>query len=72
MAEVIPIALPFMRFDFDQEAREAAVNEACAGANVECTLGALCPECEALAKTIAIKLQRAFLSGQASAQRPGE
>jgi hypothetical protein len=72
MAEVIPIALPFMQFDIDEESQTAAVNEACAGEGVECTLGSLCPECSALANAIAIRLQKAFLAGQASMQTSGD
>jgi hypothetical protein len=66
MAEVIPIALPYLSFNFTEEAKTAAVNEACAGGNVACVRENLCPECQALAIAIEDRLKRAFAAGAAS------
>lgn len=69
MAETIPINYPNLNFDFDHEARVAAMNEACAYRGpdaVECSPVKLCDECEALAVSIKARLVRAFIAGQAS------
>ncbi len=63
------ILLPYPNgasFDFKSESRIAALNEACAGTNVDCSLDSLCPECEALSISIKKRLVRAFAAGRAS------
>lgn len=69
---VIPIALPALAFDFDREATEAAVGEACAGEATDCSLDALCAECNALKVGLVARLTRAFLAGQASMVSRGD
>ena len=56
-------------FDFDFEARMAAVNEACEDMDtaINCTYWELCPACEALRKVIENKLRKAFTAGRVSA-----
>lgn len=66
---IISFSDPSTRFDFDREAKEAAINEACAGADVECTIDRPCDECQALAQQIKSRLIRAFLAGQNSLSR---
>lgn len=52
-------------FDFEKEALEAAINEACEG-NSLCTMEAPCMYCQALAYSVKARLVRAYLAGQAS------
>lgn len=69
---VIPIHNPSLLFDFEKESKMAAVNEACMGTLSTCSTFNLCPECEALAHQICLRLERAFMAGQASMQRTGD
>lgn len=71
MSEIIPLTYPMLGMDFKHEARIAALNEACAGANIECTPVKLCMDCENLAIQIESRLVRAFLAGQASMYAEG-
>lgn len=58
-------------YDFDTEARYAAVGEACQEGSPEmlsCAVYNLCPYCEALMSQIKARLERAFIAGQRSMQ----
>lgn len=59
-------------FDFEREARTAAVNEACAGSNQDCSIESLCTECGVLKNLIKARLERAFLAGQMSMTGTGD
>lgn len=69
MREVIPQNFPSMKFDFDEEALSAAINEACEGADPSCDKQTPCQFCLALAAGIKSRLIRAFLAGQLSMTR---
>jgi hypothetical protein len=66
---VITMSVPQEIFNFKFEALKCAVNEACAGENVECSIVGPCPECQVLASLIEKGMVRAFLAGQSSMQR---
>lgn len=68
----IPIGHPDNGFDFKEEAKRAAVNEACAGDDSKCDYLDPCVYCQALAKIIEAKLIRAFIAGQKSMQPTGD
>lgn len=63
---MIPTVDPSLPFDFEWEATTAAVNEACAGGDVECSWAKMCPYCQALKKAIEVRLKRAFDAGRLS------
>jgi hypothetical protein len=68
---VITMSVPQEVFNFEYEALKCAVNEACAGEDVECSIVAPCPECKVLANLIKKGMIRAFLMGQSSMQQRG-